>query len=170
MDNLIFAVFSRFRWQLFICLCWFGILVWSCTHVVLFTILKIDFTNFARGGCFQCDGREFLSYSNCCFYVDPKSSGSPTFLLLRKERIQFLWGLLHKKGWADEVVIAGSGKADRASFGQPVGICVELEKNIFICDTQTGSVKLLTSINGMEQFLRHIGPLCRFIQGFFSPP
>ena len=56
----------------------------------------------------------------------------------------------------EAVVIAGTGKegnsngkADQATFAQPMGICVEHDKNIFITDAQTGSVKLITSIKGI---------------------
>jgi hypothetical protein len=66
----------------------------------------------------------------------------------------------------ESVVIAGTGKegnlngkADKASFAQPMGICVELDKNIFITDAQTGSVKLITSITGIVKFLSHLGLL-----------
>ena len=66
----------------------------------------------------------------------------------------------------EAVVIAGTGKegnsngkGDQASFAQPMGICVELDKNMFITDAQTGSVKLITSINGIVKYLSHLGLL-----------
>ena len=40
-----------------------------------------------------------------------------------------------------------------------MGICVELDKNMFITDAQTGSVKLITSINGIVKYLSHLGLL-----------
>ena len=40
-----------------------------------------------------------------------------------------------------------------------MGICVECDKNIFVTDAQTGSVKLITTIKGMVEFLRHLGLL-----------
>ena len=40
-----------------------------------------------------------------------------------------------------------------------MGICVELDKNIFITDAQTGSVKLITSIKGIIKYLGHLGLL-----------
>lgn len=64
------------------------------------------------------------------------------------------------------IVIAGTGKegnsngkGDQATFAQPMGICVEHEKNIFITDAQTGSVKLITSIKGIVKYLGHLGLL-----------
>ena len=49
-------------------------------------------------------------------------------------------------------VIAGTGsegnsngKAENARFSQPMGICVECDKNIFVTDAQTGAVKLVTT-------------------------
>jgi len=46
------------------------------------------------------------------------------------------------------IIIAGNGKeghcnarTKEASFPQPMGICVELDKNIFVTDAQTGCVK-----------------------------
>ena len=63
-------------------------------------------------------------------------------------------------------VIAGSGmegncngRAKGASFSQPMGICVELNRNIFVTDAQTGSVKLITTIKGTAEFLKHLGML-----------
>ena len=40
-----------------------------------------------------------------------------------------------------------------------MGICVELDKKIFITDAQTGSVKLITSIKGIVKCLGHLGLL-----------
>ena len=63
-------------------------------------------------------------------------------------------------------VIAGTGsegnsngKAENARFSQPMGICVECDKNIFVTDAQTGAVKLVTTIKGTVEFLRHLGLL-----------
>ena len=63
-------------------------------------------------------------------------------------------------------VIAGSGmegncngRAKDASFSQPMGICVELDRNIFVTDAQAGSVKLITTIKGTAEFLKHLGML-----------
>lgn len=66
----------------------------------------------------------------------------------------------------EAVVIAGTGKegdsygkADQATFAQPMGICVEHDKNIFITDAQTGSVKLITSIKRIVKYLSYLGLL-----------
>ena len=40
-----------------------------------------------------------------------------------------------------------------------MGIRVEHDKNIFITDAQTGSVKLITSIKGIVKYLGHLGLL-----------
>ena len=40
-----------------------------------------------------------------------------------------------------------------------MGICVECDKNIFVTDAQTGAVKLVTTIKGTVEFLRHLGLL-----------
>ena len=52
-----------------------------------------------------------------------------------------------------------NGKAESASFCQPMGICVECNKNIFVTDAQTGAVKVLSTIEGTVEFLRHLGLL-----------
>ena len=52
-----------------------------------------------------------------------------------------------------------NGKAESASFCQPMGICVECDKNIFVTDAQTGAVKVLSTIEGTVEFLRHLGLL-----------
>lgn len=66
----------------------------------------------------------------------------------------------------EAVVIAGTGKegnsngkGDQATFAQPVGICVEHDKNTFITDAQTGSVKLIASIKSIVKYLGHLGIL-----------
>ena len=66
----------------------------------------------------------------------------------------------------EAVVIAGTGKEGnsngkgaQATFAQPMGICLEHEKNIFITDAQTGSVKLITSIKGIVKYLSHLALL-----------
>ena len=40
-----------------------------------------------------------------------------------------------------------------------MGICVECDKKIFVTDAQTGAVKLVTTIKGTVEFLRHLGLL-----------
>ena len=45
-----------------------------------------------------------------------------------------------------------NGKAENARFSQPMGICVECDKNIFVTDAQTGAVKLVTTIKGTKTF------------------
>ena len=54
-------------------------------------------------------------------------------------------------------IIAGSGEegnndGSRASFSQPIGICVENGKNIFITDAQVGAVKLITDVGCAVKF------------------
>ena len=41
-----------------------------------------------------------------------------------------------------------NGRAKDASFSQPMGICVELDTNIFVTDAQTGCVKLIITVKG----------------------
>ena len=52
-----------------------------------------------------------------------------------------------------------NGNAESASFCQPMGICVECDKIIFVTDAQTSAVKVLTTIEGTVEFLRHLGLL-----------
>ena len=40
-----------------------------------------------------------------------------------------------------------------------MGICVEFDKNIFVTDAQTGCVKLITTVKGAAEFLKHLGML-----------
>ena len=53
------------------------------------------------------------------------------------------------------VIVAGTekegnsnGKSTDASFSQPMGVRVEMHKNIFVTDAQAGTVMLITSIKG----------------------
>ena len=60
-------------------------------------------------------------------------------------------------------VIAGTGEegnkngsGSSASFGQPMGLCIEGD-NIFVTDGQIGAVKLVTTVTGTIQFLENLG-------------
>lgn len=50
-----------------------------------------------------------------------------------------------------------NGKSTNSSFSQPMGVCVEMDRNIFVTDAQAGTVKLITSIKGTIGFLKHVG-------------
>ena len=49
-------------------------------------------------------------------------------------------------------VIAETGNSDgsRASFSQPMGICVENNKTILVTNAQVGAIKLITEINDVN--------------------
>ena len=58
-------------------------------------------------------------------------------------------------------IIAGTGETgnsdgSRASFSQPMGICVENNKTILVTDAQVGAIKLITEINDVNLFLRKL--------------
>lgn len=62
------------------------------------------------------------------------------------------------------LVLAGLGEegnndGTRASFSQPMGICVENKNNIFVTDAQVGAVKLITDAGSAVQFLENLGKL-----------
>ena len=64
------------------------------------------------------------------------------------------------------VIVAGtgneensSGKSTHASFSQPMGVCAEMDKNIFVTDIQADTIKLITSIKGTIGFPKHLGLL-----------
>ena len=61
-------------------------------------------------------------------------------------------------------IIAGSGEEGNddgtcASFSQPMGICVENGKNVFITDAHVGAVKLITDARCAVKFLENLGKL-----------
>ena len=61
-------------------------------------------------------------------------------------------------------IIAGTGETgnsdgSRASFSQPMGICVENNKTILVTDAQVGAIKLITEINDVNLFLENLGKL-----------
>lgn len=110
----------------------------------------LEDTTIVRNGTVECsESAHVASYLDGIVYADTGS-------LQIKSKIR----------GGESIVIAGTGKegnsngkGDQASFAQPMGICVELNKNIFVTDTQTGSVKLITSIKGIVKFLSHLGLL-----------
>ena len=102
-----------------------------------------------RNGTVHCSESSHVAYRNGIIFVDTEDHQ-----------------IKAKFPSEDVIVIAGSGKegnsngkAEDACFSQPMGICVECDKNIFVTDAQTGSVKLITTIKGMVEFLRHLGLL-----------
>ena len=57
--------------------------------------------------------------------------------------------------------LGGEGNSDgtRALFSQPMGICVENKRNIFVTDAQVGAIKLITDIRCAVKFLENLGKL-----------
>ena len=56
----------------------------------------------------------------------------------------------------------GIGYAFTSSFYQPCGICVEGDENIYVTDSQQGSVKLnITKLRGSVSYLKLINKLKR---------
>ena len=51
------------------------------------------------------------------------------------------------------------GPTNRCSFGQPAGICLESECNIYITDVQMGTVKLIAGLAPTVRYLQCIGKL-----------
>ncbi|CAC5359996.1 unnamed protein product [Mytilus coruscus] len=48
-----------------------------------------------------------------------------------------------------------NGPCDKASFSQLFSLCTEM-KNIFVCDAQTGCVKVISDMKGSVRFLTHL--------------
>ena len=53
----------------------------------------------------------------------------------------------------------GNSDGTCAAFSQPMGICVEHEKNVFVTDAQVGAVKLVTDVSAAVPFLKNLGVL-----------
>ncbi len=60
------------------------------------------------------------------------------------------------------------GRALLSKFGQPMGICIENNKNLFVTDAQTGCIKLITSLSGTVSFLDHLGLLYKSFNVHFK--
>ncbi len=52
------------------------------------------------------------------------------------------------------------GTSNTCKFSQPTGIFVE-GKTIFLCDTATGRVRIITQPSGLAMYLKHIGSMLR---------
>ncbi len=64
------------------------------------------------------------------------------------------------------VISGGNGKGDvdvpavHSKFRQPVGICVEFERNIYVVDSGSGSVKMINQpLQGIVDFLSNLQTL-----------
>ena len=65
-------------------------------------------------------------------------------------------------------VIAGTGEksnkkngsGSHSAFGQPMGVCTE-GASIFVTDSQIGTIKLVTNLEGTIEFLENLGKLYR---------
>jgi hypothetical protein len=82
--------------------------------------------------------------------------------------------ILENKGITD---IAGkgvdrnaTGSAAYSSFGQPVGIAVENDTNIYITDAKYGAIKLVTTISGTINFLIHLQKIYATVAFYLSYP
>ena len=53
-----------------------------------------------------------------------------------------------------------NGSGSHAAFGQPMGVCTE-GSNVFVTDSQIGTVKLVTTIRGTVEFLENLGTFYR---------
>ncbi len=109
----------------------------------LYSVLLLNGTEH----CSECAG--IATYLNGVLFCD---SGS------------FQVKYLHHDGHVE--LIAGNGqegnkegRAEKSSFGQLMGVCIENEKNVFITDSQTGCIKLITTIAGTVRFLQELGKL-----------
>ena len=101
-----------------------------------------------RGTSYSSVSPSIASYKAGILYADPNT-----------HRI-LLW---HKT--SDEVeVFAGSGSegnkdgmASKTEFYQPVGLCVEFNHVVYVCDAQTSCIKILTSLKQTAAFLNVMG-------------
>ena len=51
------------------------------------------------------------------------------------------------------------GRAENCAFKQPIAVCSEFQKVIYLCDAQTNSIKILTPLSETVNFLRALGKL-----------
>ena len=110
----------------------------------------LEETTIVRNRTVECsESAHMASYLDGIFYADTGSSQIKSKIHGDKSRVIARTG---KDG-------NSNGKGNQALSVQPNGICVELDKNIFVTDAQTGSVKLITSIKGTVKFLSHLGLL-----------
>ncbi len=118
-------------------------------------VFSLELSTLAVSSCFSNSTQECSK----CSHIAPYRNGI-IFVDVGNRCIKV------KNPDAQSVLIAGSGKegntnglAKHASFAQPMGICVENDTNIFITDAQAGTLKIITTINGMREFLQHLGLL-----------
>ena len=60
-----------------------------------------------------------------------------------------------------------NGSGSHAAFGQPMGVCTE-GSNVFVTDSQIGTVKLVTTIRGTVEFLENLGKFYRAFSVHFK--
>ena len=51
------------------------------------------------------------------------------------------------------------GIASKCRFYQPTGICTEFDNVVYVCNTQTSCIKMMTNLNNTARFLKGIGAL-----------
>ena len=101
-----------------------------------------------RGTSYSSASPAIASYKAGILYADPNT-----------HRI-----LLWQKNSDEVEVFAGSGSegnkdgmASKTEFYQPVGLCVEFNHVVYVCDAQISCVKILTSLKQTAAFLNAMG-------------
>ena len=51
------------------------------------------------------------------------------------------------------------GIASKCKFFQPIGLCTEFDNVVYVCDTQTSYIKILTTLNNTARFLQAVDAL-----------
>ena len=51
------------------------------------------------------------------------------------------------------------GPVLECQFKQPIGICVEFDSVVYICDAQSNSLKIIRRLSEMARFLKSVGKL-----------
>ena len=83
-------------------------------------------------------------------------------ILFTNQKTSSVW---HLKRCGDLEIFAGGedgnldGPAKTCKFKQPIGISVEFDSTVYVCDAQTNSIKLFPRMAGCADFLKAIGSL-----------
>ncbi|VDI02841.1 Hypothetical predicted protein [Mytilus galloprovincialis] len=117
-------------------------------------VVFLDLVQGLTTRCFSNNTRDCSEVHGICPYKD-----GIVFADLKSRHVK-----MYKAG--NITTIAGTGEdgcllgsASHCSFGQPVAVAAENEKNLFVCDVQYGAIKLITGLEGTALFLSCLNKL-----------
>lgn len=117
-------------------------------------VVFLDLLQGLTTRCFSNNTRDCSEVHGICPYMDGIAFAD---LKSRHVKMYAAGNITTIAGTGEDGCLLGS--ASHCSFGQPVAVAAENEKNLFLCDVQYGAIKLITGLEGTTLFLSCLNKL-----------